>query len=179
MRAPHRIVSSAFVATLVLALTACSASTTTTPTVGGSASSSPGGNGGRATVFAAQLNWTGSDPVQGPLTVQTFASSETCSQSASDAFDWNLGFGPDEGAPATVGGILINVLINVPQAQFHGPGTYSNVVRDLSVASDDFSGMDSTLTINANGSGNASFTNLASFAGGLTESGTVTWTCSD
>jgi uncharacterized lipoprotein NlpE involved in copper resistance len=48
----------------------------------------------------------------------------------------------------------------------------------VSVGNDDFSGTDSSMTINSDGSGNASFTNLSGATSGMTESGTVSWACS-
>jgi hypothetical protein len=63
---------------------------------------------------------------------------------------------------------------------FHGAGTYSDVMpAGVTTEGDDFSGTGSNMTINSDGSGNASFTSLpgSGTVSGQTESGTVTWTC--
>ena len=184
-----RITRFSFTATIVgigLALTACSASTTTPPTPtasvannGGTSTPTAGSGGGQDAVLTFQVNFTGADTVQG-----SFTSSEwqiySCSDFAKSNFAWNIGVGPQEGMPTTVGGKLINFLLSVPTSMFHGAGTYSNVMpAGVTTENDDFSDNGSTMTINSDGSGNASFTNLpgSGTVSGQTESGTVTWTC--
>jgi hypothetical protein len=67
----------------------------------------------------------------------------------------------------------------VPQSTFHGAGTYTgNAVSAVAVGLDSFAGTESTLTINRDGSGNASFTNYIGTTSSADESGTMTWTCS-
>ena len=184
----------AAVAGLGLALAACSASTTTTPpptaagnSNGGSTTptltpgsgSGSGSGGGQTAKLTFQVNFSGMDTVQGAFTAtdwQSFA----CSDFAKSSFVWNLGIGPQQGAPTTVGGKLINFLISAPKTMFHGAGTYTDVLpAGVMAEGDNFSGSDSTMTINSDGSGNASFTNLpgSGSASGQTESGTMTWTC--
>ena len=178
----------AMLAGLGLTLAACSASTTTPPTPTssvannggtGTGTATPGSGGGQSANLTFQVNFTGADTVQG-----SFTSSEwqiySCSDFAKSAFAWNLGTGPQEGAPITVGGKLMNFLLSVPTSTFHGPGTYSNVMpAGVMTEGDNFSDNGSTMTINSDGSGNASFTNLpgSGSVSGQTESGTVTWTC--
>ncbi len=181
MRAWPRVTGPALAVVLGLAIAGCSASTTTTPTPTASSAhtASPpatGGSAGHGTSFNVQVNFTGADSAQGSFTAATVGGAP-CSDYASTAFDWTIGIGPPNGTPTTVGGILINFLITMPQSMFHGAGTYAGVVQGVSVGSDDFSGTDSTMTLNGDGTGNASFTNLAGAASGQTESGTVTWTC--
>jgi len=167
-----------------LAIAACGASTattTTTPPPSGQSTSSGGnGGGGQAANITVQVNFSGTDTVQGSFTTDEW-NIYTCSDFAKSAFAWNLGLGPMEGAPTTVNGKLVNFLLSVQTGSFHGPGTYSDVMpAGVTVESDDYSGSTSTMTINADGSGNASFTNLAGSGNvaGQSESGTVTWTCS-
>jgi hypothetical protein len=180
------LIGISMVAGLGLALTACSASTTTPPTPtasagnnGSTGTATSGSGGGQTANLTFQVNFTGDDTVMG-----SFTSNEwqiyTCSDFAKSAFAWNLGTGPQEGVPTTVGGKLVNFLLSVPTSMFHGPGTYSDVMpAGVTTEGDDFSGSGSTMTINSDGSGNASFTSLpgSGTVSGQTESGTVTWTC--
>jgi len=73
------------------------------------------------------VNFTGADTVQG-----SFASDEwqiySCSDFAKSAFAWNIGIGPQEGLPTTVGGKLVNFLLSVPTGTFHGADTYTDVM---------------------------------------------------
>jgi len=173
-------------AALGLALAACSAITTTppTPTINGSSKgggSTPGSAGGQSANLTFQINFTGQDTVQGSFSSSSWAS-YSCTDFAKSSFVWNFGIGPQEGAPTTVAGKLVNFLLSVPTSQFHGPGTYTDATgtAGVSVEGDDFFGTDSTMTINTDGTGNASFTNLSGSgaASGETESGTISWTCS-
>jgi hypothetical protein len=172
-------------AALGLALAACSASVTTTPTPSGSGgsgstpSSSGGGGGGQTAKLTVQVNFTGTDTVQGSFTTDDWQI-YSCSDFAKSSFAWNIGVGPQEGAPTSVSGKLVNFLLSVPTGSFHGPGTYTDVMSaGVTVESDNFSGSGSTMTINSDGSGNASFTDLSGSGdvSGQSESGTVTWTC--
>jgi hypothetical protein len=180
-----RVMWLATVAGLGLALAACSASATTTPTptaVGNSngGTSAPGsGSGGQTANLSFQVNFSGADSVQGSFTTTDWASF-SCSDFAKSSFVWNLGVGPQEGMPTTVSGKLINFLVSAPNKMFHGTGTYTDVLpAGVTVEGDDFSGPDSTMTLNSDGSGNVSFTNMpgSGSVSGQTESGTVTWTC--
>ena len=191
-----RVIWPALTVGLALALAACSASGGTTPTptaagnsggggnIPGSGNGTPtpgsgGGGGGQTANLTFQVNFTGMDTVQGSFNTTDWASF-SCSDFAKSSFVWNLGIGPQEGMPTTVSGKLINFLVGAPNKMFHGTGTYTDVLpAGVTVEGDDFSGPDSTMTLNSDGSGNASFTNLpgSGSASGQTESGTVTWTC--
>ncbi len=166
-----------------LALAACGASATTTPTPtagGGTPATGGGGGGGQSANLTIQVNFNGTDTVQGSFTTDEWQI-YSCSDFAKSSFAWGIGIGPQEGAPTTVSGKLINFLLSVPSSGFQGPGTYTDVMpAGVTVEGDDFSGSGSTMTINADGSGNASFTNLSGSGNvsGQSESGTVTWTCS-
>jgi hypothetical protein len=152
------------------ALAACGSSspaTTPTPTVDSAAH--PG-------TFHIMVNFTGAQSVAGSLTSPTVGA--TCAQYATSALAWTIGLGPPVGNPVPVDGVNINFLISVPQSTFHGAGTYQgNVVSGVTVGLDTFAGIQSTLTINSDGSGNASFTDLIGTTSSATESGTITWTC--
>ena len=175
-------------ATLSLALAACSASVTTTPPPSGSGGSGStpsssggggGGGGGQTAKLTVQVNFTGTDTVQGSFTTEDWQI-YSCSDFAKSSFAWNIGVGPQEGAPTSVSGKLVNFLLSVPTGSFHGPGSYTDVMSaGVTVESDNFSGSASTMTINSDGSGNASFTNLSGSGNvsGQSESGTVTWSC--
>ena len=160
----------ALVMTLGLALAACgSSSTTTTPTP--AATAHPG-------IFNITVNFTGASNVQGSLSTPTVGA--TCAQYATSALAWTIGLGPTVGNPVLVDSQNINFLIAVPQSTFHGAGTYSgNVVSAVAVGLDSFAGTDSTLTVKSDGSGNATFSNYIGTTSSATESGTMTWTCSD
>ncbi len=174
-------------AALALTLAACGASATPTPTspagggtpaVGGTPASG-GGGGGASAKLAIQVNFTGTDTVQG-----SFATTDwqiySCSDFAKSSLAWGIGVGPQEGVPTTVGGKLVNFLLSVSNSSFHGPATYTDVMpAGVTVEGDDFAGSGSTMTINGDGSGNASFTDLSGSGNvsGQSESGTVTWTC--
>jgi hypothetical protein len=186
MRVWLRGIRPAMIAGMGLALAACSASTTTgaTPTPGrtsngGSGTPGSGSSGGQDANLNFQVNFSGTDTVQGSFSTTDWGSF-SCPDFAKSSFVWNLGIGPQEGMPTTVGGKLINFLISAPNKMFHGPGTYTDVLpAGVTVESDDFSGTGSTMTVNSDGSGNASFTNLpgSGSVSGQMESGTVTWTC--
>lgn len=189
MRVGHRVIGPATVAALSLVLAGCSASTTPTPTPTSSAPSNggsgttgtgtTGSGGGQSANLTFQVNFSGTDTVQGSFSTTDWASF-ACSDFAKSSFVWNLGIGPQEGMPTTVNGKLINFLLSAPKGSFHGAGTYTDVMpAGVTTEGDDFAGSDSTMTLNSDGSGNASFTNLAGSGSvsGQTESGTVTWTC--
>jgi hypothetical protein len=153
-----------------LGLAACgSSSTTTTPTPAGS---------GHAGTFNVQVNFTGASNVQGSFTTPTVGA--TCKQYATSALAWTIGLGPEVGTPIPVDGQNINFLISVPQSGFHGAGAYSgNVVSGVTVGLDTFAGINSTMTLNSDGSGNATFSNYIGTTSSATESGTIAWTCAE
>lgn len=179
---PAQVIGPAIVAALGFALAACGASTTvggTNNDGGGTTPSAGGGTGGQSANITVQVNFNGTDTVQGSFTSDEWQI-YSCSDFAKSSFAWNIGLGPMEGAPTTVGGKLINFLLSVQTSDFHGPGAYTDVMpAGVTVEGDDFSGSASTMTINSDGSGNASFTSLAGSGtvSGQSESGTVTWTC--
>jgi hypothetical protein len=161
-----RIGLAALVVTLGLA--ACGSSST--PATSASASTTAAGT------FSVQINFTGATGVQGSFTTPTVGA--TCKQYATSSLAWTIGLGPDLGNPITVGGQTINFEISVPQSTFHGTGNYSgNVVSGLTVGLETFAGVNSTMVLNSDGSGNAAFTNYIGTTSSATESGTITWTC--
>jgi hypothetical protein len=164
-----RLGLAAVVTVFLPVLAACGGSSTaaTTPTP----SSGPSG------MFNVVLNFTGAQSVAGSLTTPTVGA--TCAQYATSDLAWTIGLGPEVGNPVPIDGTNINFLISLPPTTFHGAGTYTgNVVSGIMVGLDTFAGSDSTLTINKDGSGNASFTNYIGTTSSVDESGTLTWTCS-
>jgi hypothetical protein len=153
---------------VALGIAACgSSSPTATPKL---ASSGPAGT------FSVQINFTGASNVQGSFTTPTVGA--TCKQYATSSLAWTIGLGPEVGTPIPVGGQTINFLISVPQSTFHGTGSYSgNVVSGVTVGLDTFAGINSTMKLNSDGSGNATFTNYIGTTSSATESGTIAWTC--
>jgi hypothetical protein len=152
---------------VALGLAACGSSS---PTASPSLASVPAGT------FNVQINFTGASNVQGSFTTPTVGA--TCKQYATSSLAWTIGLGPEVGTPIPVGGQTINFLISVPQSTFHGTGNYSgNVVSGVTVGLDTFAGINSTMKLNSDGSGNATFTNYIGTTSSATESGTITWTC--
>ena len=161
-----RIVLSAMV--VALGLAACGSSST--PATSAQSTKVPAGT------FTVQINFTGATSVQGSFTTPTVGA--TCKQYATSSLAWTIGLGPEVGTPIPVGGQTINFLISVPQSTFHGTGNYSgNVVSGVTVGLDTFAGINSTMVLNSDGSGNATFTNYIGTTSSATESGTITWTC--
>jgi hypothetical protein len=161
-----RIVLSAMV--VALGLAACGSSST--PATSAQATKVPAGT------FTVQINFTGATSVQGSFTTPTVGA--TCKQYATNSLPWTIGLGPDLGNPLAVGGQTINFEISVPQSTFHGTGNYSgNVVSGVTIGLDTFAGIDSTMLLNSDASGNATFTKYIGTTSSATESGTITWTC--
>jgi len=167
----RRPLRAGLVSTVVaLGLAACgSASAAGTPTPAGTPK--PG-------TFNVQVNFTGATAIQGSFTTPTVGA--TCAQYATSSLAWTIGLGPDLGNPIAVGGQTINFEVSVPQSTFHGTGNYSgNVVSGVTVGLDTFAGIDSTMKLNSDGSGNATFSNYIGTTSSAPESGTITWTCSE
>jgi hypothetical protein len=164
-----RIGLGALVVALGTVIAACgSTSTSTSPTA--AATPKPG-------TFNVMVDFTGAQSVQGSLTTPTVGA--TCAQYATKSLEWTIGLGPPVGSPVLVDGVDINFLVSIPQSTFRGAGTYTgNTVSGVTIGLDSFAGTASTLTINSDGSGNASFTNYIGSTSSAKESGTITWTCS-
>ena len=161
-----RTVLSAMV--VALGLAACGSSST--PATSAQSTKIPAGT------FTVQINFTGATAVQGSFTTPTVGA--TCKQYATSSLAWTIGLGPDLGNPITVGGQTVNFEISLPQSTFHGTGNYSgNVVSGLTVGLETFAGIDSTMLLNSDGSGNATFSKYIGTTSSATESGTITWTC--
>jgi hypothetical protein len=156
--------------TMVVALGLAACGSTSTPATSAQA------NNVSAGTFHVQINFTGATSVQGSFTTPTVGA--TCKQYATSSLAWTIGLGPEVGTPIPVGGQTINFLISVPQSTFHGTGNYSgNVVSGVTVGLDTFAGINSTMVLNSDGSGNATFTNYIGTTSSATESGTINWTC--
>ena len=180
-----RIAEAVFVAVCALAVAGCSSGTS-----GGTDSGSGGGGGGgggkgsgggNGIALSVTVNFSGPDPLQG-----TFTDKETgyasCGEYASTntALGW-IGPAPSGqgGTADQIGGKTVSWFLAIDKASFHGPGTYTPRFNALAIDKDDYSNLTgTTLTLNADGSGNLSFSGGSSFNGPSgNESGTMTWTC--
>jgi len=144
--------------------------------------SSTGGNGN--VKFVVNVDFSGLDPVKGSFTdtATGINSGETsCSHFATGnaGLAWQ-GPGPNDTSSEQVGGTSVGFLITVANSAYHGPGTYTGkVVQFVSAGSDNFAtSSNGSVTVKADGSGNASFSGAANRVGTGTESGTISWTCS-
>ena len=135
-------------------------------------------------LFHMQVDFTGLDSIQGSFVDNT--SGTGYSSCADFAKGDSVGFEPGPGTPTqtvtVIDGKNVNFLVLVTKDEFHGPGTYSGVLGGggVTIGQDTFFGTASTETLNADGSGHVSFSNLqGGSANGPqgTESGTFTWTC--
>jgi hypothetical protein len=159
------------------------ASPTLPPTVG---TGSSGGNGSRGSapgkvIFTIQVNFTGADPVSGSFTdPETGSGFSSCSQygnQTSTLAGWT-GPGAQAQQSAQVQGKSITMLMTIQGGVYHGPGRYANPIKGVTIGSDDFYIGNSSVTVNADGSGTATFMNLTSPLANGSESGTYGWTCS-
>jgi hypothetical protein len=136
-------------------------------------------------LFHVQINFSGLDGIQGSFVDNSSGSGDSsCAQWASGSgVGWVLGPGTPTGTNTVIDGKSLSFGISVTKDKFHGPGTYSTILLGggVTIGADTFFGTDSSETLNADGSGKATFSDLV---GGSTtgtqgsESGTVTWTCS-
>lgn len=178
--------------TLGLALAGCSVSPASNGNSGGgnasnTGSSSSNSGGGGAVTFNVTVNFTGVDPVQGSFTdSETGSGVSSCLQYATLVSSIRPFHSP---APpmqqqAQIQGKTLAFQFTVSSTSFHGAGTYpATIAGGVSVGSDEFTtqgNSTSSVTVNGDGSGMASFANYVEFSGSGqgTESGTVTWTCS-
>lgn len=162
---------------------AAGASTTPPPTVGtgNSGTNGSGGNAPGKVIFTVQVNFTGADPVSGSFTdPDTGSGYSSCSQYAtqtSTLAPW-IAPGAQAQSSAQVQGKSITMLMTIQAGVYHGPGTYANPIKGLTIGSDDFYIGNSSVTVNADGSGTATFMNLTSPLANGAKSGTYAWTCS-
>ncbi|HUZ70298.1 MAG TPA: hypothetical protein VMU65_11350 [Candidatus Saccharimonadales bacterium] len=159
----------------------CSASSSTNTTNGNTIAGSSSAGSGQSVTFNVQVNFTGTDAIQGSFADhETGSGFHSCAQYASvnTPLGW-LGPAPPTQATTQIGGKTVSWLMGVPKANFHGSGSYSgSVISDLAIGSDDFTGSNSQVMLNSDGSGSASFTSLSAFTSSAVDSGTITWTCS-
>jgi len=147
----------------------------------------PGGSGGQScnepcVLFNLTVNFTGLDTIQGSFVDNSTGTGyNSCAEFASGD---SVGFVPGPGTPSQgpqIDGKILTFLFVVGHDKFHGAGTYTNtLVGGVTIGSDTFLGTGSTETLNADGSGQATFSNLPGGSNpsqGM-ESGTVIWTCS-
>jgi hypothetical protein len=174
---PKRWVRVLVVALLSAGLAACSSSATPSPSANGSAGSAGGGGG---VTFSAQIDFTGFVPLKGSFTDSSTASdASSCSDYANNGLKPVAGwFGPDPNG-STIGGQTVEFSLSVDLKTFHGPATYpGNSFLALKIGSDLYAGGAKSITINADGSGSAAFSDAQASGAKQVESGTITWTCS-
>lgn len=133
-----------------------------------------------------QISFTGLDNVQGSFVDNSSGEGHSsCSQFATgDGVGFETGPGTPAGGVTVVGGKSAGFGIGVTKGKFHGPGTYSTVLlgEGVTIGPDTFFGQSSTEALSADGSGRLTFSNLeggSTTGPNGTESGTVTWTCSN
>jgi hypothetical protein len=169
------------VALLSAGLAACSSSASSSPSPNASnGEEGGGGQGGSGVTFSAQIDFTGFAPIQGSFTDSSTASSATsCSDYASNGMKPIAGwFGPDPSG-STIGGQTVEFSLSVDLNTFRGLGTYpGDSFMALTIGSDLYAGGAKSITINADGSGSATFENAQAAGANQVESGTITWTCS-
>jgi hypothetical protein len=169
---------------LVYLLSACSGGSGTTATTAASGTDNNPGGGGQV-VFNVTVDFTGDVPVQGAFVDdQTGSGFASCAEFATTSIPGLGWIGPQPANSDTVteiGGTSISYLLEV--ASYDGPGTYTDrVFGSLQIGDSTFTTTDSTttVTVNADGSGNGAFTDFNDIGSGSgTESGTISWTCSD
>jgi hypothetical protein len=169
------------VALCAVGLAGCSASSGTATTNGATIPVGSSGGSGQSVTFSVQVNFTGTDAVQGSFADHDTGSGfQSCGQYASmnTPLGW-LGPAPPVQTTVQIGGKTLSWLMSVPKGAFHGSGTYSgSVISALAIGSNDFSGSNSQVTLHSDGSGSATFTSLSAFTSSAVDSGTITWTCS-
>ena len=168
-------------AALLAGCGASGAATTLPPTVG-TGSSGNNGSGGSApgkVIFTIQVNFTGADPASGSYTdSETGSGFSSCSQYANQTILGWTGPGAQAQQSSQVQGKSITMFMTIQAGTYHGPGTYANPIKGVTIGSDDFYIGNSSVTVNADGSGTVTFMNLTSPLANGSESGTYAWTCS-
>jgi hypothetical protein len=164
------------VALLAVAIAACTSSATPSPSANGN---NGGGNGGGGTTFVAQIDFTGFVPIQGSFTDNSLGTTAgSCSDYAKNGLKPDAGwFGPNPSG-TTIGGQTVEFSLSVPLPKFTGPGTYlGNFFLALKIGSDIYAGGANSITVNADGSGSATFADAQAARAEQVESGKITWTC--
>ena len=138
------------------------------------------------------IHFSGADPLQGMYTDSYTIPARvvrSCSDYASRGFPgrgffFPTGYNQATSSLATIGGHQMDISVEIPAAQFHGPGTYDqNGFEDsgvVAVDNDDFGGSGETglLTLHADASGTLMLSNLTARGGSKSESAIASWTCS-
>jgi len=171
---------------VALGLAACSSSSSSSTTTAGSSSattattaSSGGGDG--VQTFHGTADLTGTSPLSGTWTgTGTYAKCDQYVKTTDVVFQTPGG--------GNVGSTNLGISVAIPPSTYTGPGTYQSTYGIITIASStgyDFSSSSpGKVTINPDGSGSIVFTgaqdtNAVSGAVIGTESGTISWTCSN
>jgi len=174
---------------VTLALAACASTSTTSDSTSSAPAGTSTGAGAKAcdepcVLFNVQVSFAGLDNITGSFVDNTSGTGfSSCSEWVTGD---SVGFAQGPGTPThtdtKIDGKSLSFGFEVGHDQFHGPGMYSNTLLEgVTIGSDTFLGNSDTETLNADGSGHVTFSNLS--GGSVTgpqgaESGTVTWTCS-
>jgi hypothetical protein len=152
------------------------------PKASGGATAGAAPDSGQGIEFQVTVDFTGARALSGSFVDDDHGGDGTCAQYATTnnpVVGW-LGPQPPAGRDVRVNGQTVSYGLMLRPDQFHGPGTYSGgVMSGLTVGPDTFMGKNSSLTIKADGSGSATFTDFQMISRGSgSESGTMHWTCS-
>ena len=171
---------------LAIGLAACSSSSSssTTTTSGGSSATTAttsGGGGDGSQTFHGTAALTGSTPLSGTWTGT--GSTASCAEAAD-----NHGAGYQLPGGGNVGSQNLQISVAVEPSVYKGPGTYSITIGAVNPSGGDSYSFSATnpasLKVNADGSGSLTFTgaqSLNAVSGNVTgtESGAISWTCSN
>ncbi len=139
------------------------------------------GTTGQGIKFAVTVDFTGDHPLRGSFIDDDHAGDGSCGtyvQTNVPVVGW-LGPQTPAGRNVKVAGQTVSYGIMVRHDRFHGPGTYAgSIMSGLSIGSETFIGPDSSVTINPDGSGSATFTDFRNLRVQGRESGSIRWTCS-
>ncbi len=139
------------------------------------------GTSGRSIKFTVTVDFTGDRPMRGSFVDDDHAGDGSCAayvQANLPVVGW-LGPQTPAGRDVKVAGQAVSYGIMVRHDRFHGPGTYTgSIMSGLSIGQDTFIGPNSSVTINPDGSGSATFADFKNLRVLGRESGSMRWTCS-
>ncbi len=139
------------------------------------------GTTGQGIKFAVTVEFTGDHQLRGTFVDDDHGGDGSCAtyvRTNVPVVGW-MGPQTPAGRAVKVAGEIVRYGIMVRQDRYHGPGTYTgSVMSGVSIGDETFIGPTSSVTINPDGSGSATFTDFTNLRVFGRESGTVRWTCS-
>ncbi len=166
------------VAVVVLALAGCTSRKTSASAADAAEVT---GTSGRGIRFTVTVEFTGDRPVSGSFVDDDHAGDGSCAayvQANLPVVGW-LGPQTPAGRDVKMAGQTVSYGIMVRHDRFHGPGTYTgSIMSGLNIGQDTFIGPNSSVTINPDGSGSATFADFKNLRVLGRESGAIRWTCS-